>query len=86
MPYNEVKYFLTFTTLWANSADGKLIFFLFFPETRLSYHYMQIVSLGDNLHESNIKAYFYGQIYIPKPVFMCKFSRLKPDDISLFFA
>ena len=42
---------LTFTTLWAFSADNKLmIFFLFFPENRIR-HFMQIVSLGDNLHE-----------------------------------
>ena len=42
---------LTFTTLWAFSADDRLmIFFLFFPENRI-WHFMQIVSLGDNLHE-----------------------------------
>ena len=42
---------LTFTTLWANLADNKLvIFFLFFPENRI-WHFMQIVSIGDNLHE-----------------------------------
>ena len=44
---------LTFTTIWANSADNKLtILFLFFPENGL-WHFMQIVSLGDNLHESS---------------------------------
>ena len=43
--------FLTFTTLWAFLADGKLmIFFLFFLENRI-WHFMQIVSSGDNLHE-----------------------------------
>ena len=32
---------LTFTTLWAYSADNKLmLFFLFFPENRI-WHYMQ---------------------------------------------
>ena len=42
---------LTFTTLWAFSADDKMmLFFLFFPENRI-WHSMQIVSLGDNLHE-----------------------------------
>ena len=42
---------LTFTTLWAFSADDKMmLFFLFFPENRI-WHFMQIVSLGDNLHE-----------------------------------
>ena len=38
---------LTFTTLWAFSADGKLMIFLFFPENRI-WNFMQIV---DNLHE-----------------------------------
>ena len=35
-----------------NSADDKLmmIFFLFFPENGI-WHYMQIVFIGDNLHE-----------------------------------
>ena len=38
-------------TLWANLADDKLvIFFLFSPENRI-WHFMQIVSIGDNLHE-----------------------------------
>ena len=42
---------LTFTTLWANSADNKLtIFFLIFPENRI-WNFIQIVSIGDNLHE-----------------------------------
>ena len=42
---------LTFTTLWAFLADDKMmLFFLFFPENRI-WHFMQIVSLGDNLHE-----------------------------------
>ena len=37
--------------LWANSADDKLMkFFLFFLENRI-WHFVQIVSLGDNLHE-----------------------------------
>ena len=42
---------LTFTTLWADSADDKLmIFFLIFPENRI-WHFIQIFSYGDNLHE-----------------------------------
>ena len=42
---------LTFTTLWVNSKNDKImIFFLFFPENRLWY-FMWIVSPGDNLHE-----------------------------------
>ena len=39
------------TTLWANSADNKLmIFFFLFPERRI-WFFMQTVSNGDNLHE-----------------------------------
>ena len=42
---------LTFTTLYANSADDKLmIFFLISPGNRI-WHFIQIVSIGDNLHE-----------------------------------
>ena len=40
--------YLTFTTLWANSADKNLKYFLFFQENSLR-HFMQIVFLGDNL-------------------------------------
>ena len=51
---------LTVTTPWIISADDKLmIFFLFFLENRI-WHFMQIVSIGDNLQE------------IPKPVFWKK--------------
>ena len=39
---------LTFTILRANSAHNKLM--IFFPENRI-WHFMQIVSNGDNLHE-----------------------------------
>ena len=42
--------FLTVAMLWADSANNKLIFFLFFLENRI-WHFMQIVSLGDNLHK-----------------------------------
>ena len=42
---------LTFTSLCANLADNKLmIFFLFFQVSRI-WHFMQIVSIGDSLHE-----------------------------------
>ena len=36
---------LTFTTLGANSADDKLIFFLFIPVNRI-WHFMQIVTVN----------------------------------------
>ena len=40
---------LTFTTLWVNSADYKLMtFFLFFQENRI-WQYMQNAYTGDNL-------------------------------------
>ena len=42
---------ITFFTLWAGSAEDKLmILFLFFSENRL-WQFMQIVCEGDNLHE-----------------------------------
>ena len=48
-PLSHLDTSLTFTTLWAFSADDKLmIFFLFFPENRIR-HFTQIVSY--NLHE-----------------------------------
>ena len=48
---------LAFTTLWANSADDKLIFFLFFLENRIR-HFMHIVSDGDSLHEMSNPAFW----------------------------
>ena len=51
----------TITTLPANSTDNKLIFILFFPYNRF-WHFMQIVSKGDNLHEmSKPILYFLGK-------------------------
>ena len=59
---NEVK----FTSLWANLADDKLILFLdYFPQNIDSgWHFMQIVSWGDNLHE------------MPRPIFGEKISKI----------
>ena len=46
---------LTFTTLWANSADDKLlIFFLFFPENKI-WHFMHIASSETCLLEKHKK-------------------------------
>ena len=46
-----VPLILTFATLLANAADDKMvIFFLFFSENKI-WHFIQIVSIGDNLHE-----------------------------------
>ena len=39
---------LTFTTLWAFSTDGN---FSYFSQKTGIWHFMQIVSSGDNLHE-----------------------------------
>ena len=53
LSYGIVLYviWLTFTILLANSADDKqIIFFEFISENRL-WHFMQIVSWGDSLHE-----------------------------------
>ena len=47
---------LTYTTLWANLWDNKLMIVVFFPENKL-WHFMQTVSRGDSLHK------------ISKPVF-----------------
>ena len=41
---------LTLSILGKISADDTEIFFLFFPGNRL-WHFMQIFSSGDNLHE-----------------------------------
>ena len=50
--------FLTFTNLWANSADDTLaIFFLVFPENRI-WHFIQIVSYTDNLYEMSKPAFW----------------------------
>ena len=49
--HNKMTVDVYFTTLWANFADDKLmIYFLYFLENRL-WHFMQIVSRGDNLLE-----------------------------------
>ena len=52
---------LTITTLLANPADNKLIFFLFYPEYRI-WHVMQIICFGHNLHEIS-KTSFLGKNY-----------------------
>ena len=41
--------------LWANSAEDKLMKFLFFLENTM-WHFMQIVSLGDNLLKCQIQS------------------------------
>ena len=43
---------LTFTTLWANAAEDRLMIFflLFFSIENRKWHFMQFVSSGDNLH------------------------------------
>ena len=49
---------LTFSILWANSEDDKLIkLFLFFQDNRV-WHFMQTVSIGDNLHEISSPVFY----------------------------
>ena len=56
-----LKPLLTFTTLWANSADDKLmIFFLFFPGNRI-WHFVQIVSAGWRQFVWNVNSCFLGK-------------------------
>ena len=50
---------LTLTIIGANSADDKLVIFFFFRENRV-WHFMQIVSCGDNLHEMS-NSIFWGR-------------------------
>ena len=72
---------LTFTTLWAFSADDKLmIFFLFFPENRI-WHFMQIVSLGDNLHEMSNPVFWENKKNLPK----CCLLKILPRVLSVNF-
>ena len=50
---------LTFATLWANSADDKLIFF-----QKIGFDiFMQIISSGDNLQEMSkpLETHFWGK-------------------------
>ena len=51
---------LTFTMLWASTADDKLMkFFLFFLENKIR-HFKQIGYLGDNVYEMS-DPIFYGK-------------------------
>ena len=44
-------FYVNLTTLWAYSADDKvMILIFFFPENRI-WHFMQTVSIGDDLHK-----------------------------------
>ena len=53
---------LTVSTLWANSTDGKSDdIVLIFPENKI-WHFMQIVSNGDNLHEMSKPVFLENQI------------------------
>ena len=59
-----VSYAITFTTLWTNSAIDKLLYFSYLPENMI-WHSMQIVSIGDNLHEMSNPIY-REKLYIKK--------------------
>ena len=75
--YEKLSY-LTFTTLWAFSADRKLIFFLFFPENRI-WHFMQIVSSGDNLHAMSNPVFWENKKNISK----CRLLKFLPRVLSV---
>ena len=71
---------LTFTTVCAYSADDKLVIFspIFFPENRFS-QIMQIVSLGDNLHEMSKSTFFSNKKYIS----YCRLLKMLPSILSV---
>ena len=51
-PFSKVQsILLTLTMLWANSADDKPMIFFLISLENVIWHFMQIVSLKDNLHE-----------------------------------
>ena len=51
MTLKDITSDLHFTTHWTNSADDKLVIFFFIFSQKTIWHFMQIVSIGDNLHE-----------------------------------
>ena len=74
IPFFATLIKLTFTTLWLNSADAKLVvFFLFFSENRL-WHFMQTDSAW------NVKVNFLGKIR--KNISKCHPLKLLPSMLS----
>ena len=84
---------VTVVNFWANLADDKLLyFFLFFPENRL-WHFMQIVSIGDNLHEMSKPVFNGDNLHeMSKPVFwkkekknisVCRLLKILPRMLSV---
>ena len=70
---------LSFTSLWPNLADNKLmIFFLFFPEDRIWY-FKQIICIGDNLH-AMVKTCFLGKMR--KSILVCCLQEILPWVLS----
>ena len=73
---------LTFTTLWAFSADDKMmLFFLFFPENRI-WHFMQIVSLETICMKCQILISGKNKKNISK----CRLLKILPRVLSVNFA
>ena len=60
MTLNELVKLTTLWTAgpWINLADENLMIFMLFPPENKLWHFMQTVSLGDNLHEMS-KHIFY---------------------------
>ena len=55
-------YIITLCMLWANLADDKLMLYIEFIIKIRTWHFMQIVFLGDNLHEVSNSFFFYRKI------------------------
>ena len=66
---------MTLTMLWANWADDKLMLFLvFFLKIRI-WHFMQMVSLGENLHGVSNSFFLESKKNISK----CRLLKLVPS-------
>ena len=77
-------FFFTFTTLWANSADDKLIIFvLFFPENRL-WHTMQISLFSRKNKEKISKCHLLKFLPRVLSVEVKKYMYLFIEDVSRF--
>ena len=57
----SLSFVFNLTTLWAISADNKLMISYFFPQKNRLWQFMQTVTLGKQF-AWNVKAYFLGKI------------------------
>ena len=70
---------LTFTTLWADSADDKLM--TVFSENSI-WQFMQIVSYGDNLYELSNRI-FWKKKKSDKNILKCRLMKFLPSVLSM---